>query len=356
LEEEDMPESLREVWTGPRRELSQIEFHTHVTPGREGVDEAAEAWLAGQSPAIERLRARATRVGSEGSAVVSIHGEPGSGKLRVAQWMHRCSSRASQPLLVLEADDPTLIAQLDRVIMSLSGAHSTTGMTPGTVVLRNYDRAEESALERLLEILGSQGVGLICALYLITKRNPEQVRDTSMRHAQLLARAGESVLAIPALRHRGADIGELARHFANAAAHRYDKSIRGISPQALSKLESHHFPGNVRELQVMTEQAVLRSSGDWVTADCFAGIGEEASVRTTDESELVIRLPGSSLREIEIEALRLALKLCDGRIVRASELLGITRHALRRKLEKFGLNDLRAVPANHQSPSTGPSA
>ena len=65
-------------------------------------------------------------------------------------------------------------------------------------------------------------------------------------------------------------------------------------------------------------------------------------MRTTDDSELVIRLPGSSLREIEIEALRLALRLSEGRIVRASELLGITRHALRRKLEKFGLNDLRA--------------
>ena len=58
--------------------------------------------------------------------------------------------------------------------------------------------------------------------------------------------------------------------------------------------------------------------------------------------ELVIRMPGNSLRDVELQALKLALDLTDGRVVRAAELLGITRHALRRKLDKHGLNDRRA--------------
>jgi DNA-binding NtrC family response regulator len=341
-----MDDSLREVWTGPRGELSQIEFQTLIAPGRDSEAVAGEAWLAGQTPAIERLRTRATKIGSEGVAVVSIHGEPGTGKLRVAQWSHRCSGRSSRPLLVLDADDPSIDAQLDRVISTLATANTAPGSTaPGTVVLRNYDRAGAPTIDRLLEILGRQGVELTCALFLITKRNPERLRETSLLHAQLLARAG-AVLSVPALRHREGDIPELARHFANEAARRYDKSIRGLSPQALSKLEAHAFPGNVRELAVMVEQAVLRSSGDWVTGDCFGGLTNDTPMRATEESELVIRLPGSSLREIEMEALRLALRLSEGRIVRASELLGITRHALRRKLEKFGLTELRAPAAN----------
>ena len=61
-----------------------------------------------------------------------------------------------------------------------------------------------------------------------------------------------------------------------------------------------------------------------------------------EQAVVVIRLPGSSLREIEMQALKLALRLSGGNVVRASKLLGITRHALRRKLKKFGLNDLRA--------------
>ncbi|WP_165704093.1 helix-turn-helix domain-containing protein [Enhygromyxa salina] len=323
-------------------------------PGRSGLAEAAESWLAGQSVAIERLRSRATHVGSEGSAVVAIHGDAGAGKLRVAQWIHRCSSRSGNPLLVLDSDDPTLKSQLDRVIRVIAararGLSSNPARTPGTLVLRNWDRAEEPALARLFEILGCQGVELVCALVLISKRSADQIRGSSTLHAQLLARAGGSVVSVPALRHRGIDIQELARHFANEAARRYDKSIRGISPQALSKLEAHDFPGNVRELQVMVEQAVLRSTGDWVTGESFWGLGEDSPLAATEESELVIRLPGSSLREIEIQALRLALKLAGGRVVRASELLGITRHALRRKLEKFGLNDLRVT--NESSTST----
>lgn len=330
-----MPDSSRDVWTGPRVELSQIEFQTHVA-ARHDTSEVGESWLAGRTPAIERLRARATKVGNDGLAVVSLHGEAGSGKLRVAQWIHRCSSRSDRPLLVLDGEDPSVDLQLDRVLATLGRPAA-----PGTVALRNSERAETSTLERLLDILGRQGVELSCALFLISKRSPERLRDASPLHAQLLARAG-AMLSVPALRHRGPDIAELARHFAAEAARRYDKSIRGISSQAISKLEAHEFPGNVRELQVMVEQAVLRSSGDWVTGDCFAGIGDDNSVSATEASELVIRLPGSSLREIEIEALRLALRLSEGRIVRASELLGITRHALRRKLEKFGLTELRA--------------
>jgi DNA-binding NtrC family response regulator len=334
--------------------LSQIEFHTHVVPSADGLaSEVAETWLAGESVAIERLRTRATHVGSDGSAVVVIHGDAGVGKLRVAQWIHRCSSRSRNPLLVLDSDDPTLNSQLDRVIQVIAarsrGLSSAQARAPGTMVLRNWERAEESALTRLFEILGCQGVELVCALVLISKRSPEQLREASVLHAQLLARAGGSLVSVPALRHRGGDIQGLARHFANEAARRYDKSIRGISTQALSMLEAHDFPGNVRELQVMVEQAILRSSGDWVTGECFWGLGDDAPLPATEASELVIRLPGSSLREIEIQALRLALKISGGRVVRASELLGITRHALRRKLEKFGLNDLRLMPPTEPS-------
>ncbi len=335
-----MPDAMREVWTGSRGELADIEFRYAPAPTRDALVEASERWLAGQSAAIERLRTRATTIAREGSAVIAIHGEPGSGKLRTAQWIHRCSARASRPVLVLDAGDESALDQLDRVIAAL--APNPGASAPGTVVLRQFERADELVVDRLLEILGGQGVELVCSMVLLSKRSPEQLRELSSSHAALLARAGSSVVAVPALRQRGGDVGELARIFAEEAARRYDKPLRGISAQALSKLEAHEFPGNVRELQALVEQAVLRSSGDWVTGDSFLGLDEDDSIRATNDSELVIRLPGSSLREIEIEALRLALRLSEGRIVRASELLGITRHALRRKLEKFGLNDLRA--------------
>ncbi len=334
-----MPDSLQEMWSTRGDALSQVQYRPSTDVGPDGWTDLAEEWIEGQSAATERLRARATSVAGEGSAVALVHGEPGSGKFRVAQWIHRCGSRASRPLLVLEADGPAIDRQLQHVIDNLGQDPSSA---PGTVVVRRIERAAETTVQRLLLLLGSQGVELVCAVMLLSRESPEQIATRSGAHAQLIARTGSAVVAVPALRHRSGDVPDLARRFADEAAQRYGKAIRGVSPQALSKLEGHEFPGNIRELQAMVEQAVLRSSGDWVTAESFPGLGDAAAVRATDSAELVIRLPGSSLREIEVQALRLALRLSGGRIVRASELLGITRHALRRKLEKFGLNDLRA--------------
>jgi DNA-binding NtrC family response regulator len=339
-----MHDSLREIWTTRGDEVSQIEFRpavSNLTSSKpiDDLTEAAETWLEGQSAAVERLRTRANGLAREGSAVFVIHGEPGSGKLRTTQWIHRGGNRAARPLLVLDADDPAIERQLDRVIETILRDPSHA---PGTVAVRRIERADEAALAQLMRLLGCQGVELICALALLSNETPEQIRARSHDHADLLGRAGSAIVAVPALRHRAGDVAELARRFADDAARRLGKSIRGVSPQALSKLDGHEFPGNVRELASIVEQAVLRSSGDWVTAEAFFGLGESAAVRATDSAELVIRLPGSSLREIEVQALRLALRMSGGRIVRASELLGITRHALRRKLEKFGLNDLRA--------------
>ena len=336
-----MPDSLRDAWTGPRSGLSQIEFHTHVAPSRPDQTEP-DAWLGGQSVAIERLRIHTQRIGTEGAAVVSLHGEVGTGKLRVSQWIHRCSRRGTRPLLALDAIDPTLHGQLDRVRDALRERRDNA---PGTLVLRNWERCTEHALAQLVDILALQGVELVCALVLVSKRTPEQLRECSSAHAGLMSRATKATLTVPALRHRRADIGILARTFAEAAAHHYDKTIRGISPQALTALENHDFPGNVRELELMVEQAVLRCTGDWVTAEGFPGIGEP-SLRQTDSAELVVRMPGCTLREVEIGALRLALRVTEGKVVKAAELLGITRHALRRKLHKFDLNHLRASPPN----------
>ena len=335
-----MPDSLRCVWSGARGSLSQIEFRRPVGPPRDSLLEAAEGWLAGQSVAIERLRSKATTLGRDGAAVVAVVGEPGSGKFRVAQWIHRCSRRAPRSVLVLEGGDPSLEQQLERVAAVLARGD---GVPPGTLVVRNCELASDGASARMLDVLAHQGVELVCALVLLSKQTPEQLGQGSPVLAQLLGRAGPATLSVPALRHRRGDVPELARQFTQEAARHYDKTLRGISPQALAKLEAHEFPGNVRELRGMVEQAVLRSRGDWVTGENFTGVGGDPSIETKADSELVIRLPGSSLREIEVAALRLALELSEGRIVRAAELLGITRHALRRKLEKFNLTDLRAV-------------
>lgn len=342
-------EPIRELHPQPGpafADLAMIEFHAHApAPRGDRAGESAEDWLEGQSSVLERLRIRATNAGREGHPVVAVYGEPGSGKLRVAQWIHNCSHRANRVLMVLDAASPSIRRQLERAAAMISHSHES----PGTLVVRNLQDAAPDAIQRLLEILTMQGGELRCGLILLTTQDVSQLRARSLQHGQLLGRAGNGVLHVPPIRTRPGDVTPLVKRFVQEAAKRYGKSVRGISPQAIARLEAYDFPGNIHELRTMIEQALLRSSGDWLTAECFPGIGDQRASQSSEAAEIVIRLPGSSLREIEVQTLRLALRLSGGRIVRASELLGITRHALRRKLEKFGLNNLRQQFENNGS-------
>ena len=351
-------EPIREMRprTIPLGDLAMIEFQSNALSTGDSMNDnpldLADHWLEGQSDAMERLRLRATGAGRDGVAVTVIQGESGSGKLRVAQWIHRCSRRAARPLMILDANCEMIVEQIGRVIRSLN---TDSELAPGTLAIRNFQDLSVHALQRLLELLTLQGVELRCGLALMTTQDIGALRARSLQHAQLLGRVANAALTVPPLRQREGDIAFLARRFVHEAAKRYHRPVRGISPQAIGRLEHHAFPGNIHELRAMIEQAVLRSSGDWITAECFPGIGDSHRAQAIEQSEVVIRLPGSSLREIEIQALKLALKLSGGRIVRASELLGITRHALRRKLEKFGLNGLRSQPEVVSNPAEYPT-
>jgi len=217
-------------------------------------------------------------------------------------------------------------------------------MHPGNLAVENIHQAPPELAQALVELLTVQGVELRCGLILLSCEPVAALRVMSNEHGLLLSRSGSSTIELPPLRDRPEDIPVLARAFLDEAAHYYGRTVQGLSPQAAARMQQHPFPGNARELRASIEQALLRSTGDWISIDDLPL--PNGHVDAAPHAEVVIRLPGSSLREIELQAIKLALRLASGRLVRASELLGITRHALRRKLEKYGLNELRARPSN----------
>jgi DNA-binding NtrC family response regulator len=329
-------------------QLAMIEFHTAGQTGAGGI----ERWLEGSSQPIERLRVQALQLSGETSPLIVVEGEPGSGKLRVAQFLHRASARSASTLMVLDAADPSVDAQINAVISQM---RSNTAASAGTLAIRNFHLAEPGAVQSLLELVTLQGDGRELCTILLTPEPMSNLRARNLQSGQLLGRATRHVLRMPAMRERLGDLPLLARRFMDEALSRYGRRVRGISPQAISLLEKYDYPGNIHELRTIIEQAVIRCQGDWITVEHLGGLQTKQQVAQPESSELVIRLPGSSLREIEIAALKLALKISGGRVVRAAELLGITRHALRRKLEKFGLNDLRMRYDNSDNiPNLGP--
>lgn len=144
----------------------------------------------------------------------------------------------------------------------------------------------------------------------------------------LLYRINTIELHIPPLRERGQDIQLLADYFLTRYSRKYKKEVKGITRDGRQKLQQYGWPGNVRELQHAIERAVILSSGNTLKAEDF--MLRPSPPKKQSQEEL-------NLNVLEKEAIERALRRADGNVTRAAELLGITRFALYRKLDKLGL-------------------
>lgn len=156
----------------------------------------------------------------------------------------------------------------------------------------------------------------------------QMVAEGSFRQ-DLLYRINTIELHIPPLRDRGQDIQLLADYFLLRYARKYKKELKGISRDGRNKLQQYNWPGNVRELQHAIERAVILCSGTMLKSEDFM-LRPMPTIRKSTDEELNLSL-------LEKDAIERALRRADGNVTRAAELLGITRFALYRKLDKLGL-------------------
>ena len=184
--------------------------------------------------------------------------------------------------------------------------------------------------KRQISRLGSTSVipidvRFICA----TNANIRQMVDDGSFRQDLLYRINTIEIHIPPLRERGEDVLLLADYFLQRFCHKYKKQINGLNREAKQKLMRYHWPGNVRELQHAIERAVIMSESSMLKADCF--MLQPQAEKKSPLGEIF------NLEELERKAIERAMKHCAGNQSQAAELLGITRYALYRKIEKWGL-------------------
>jgi DNA-binding NtrC family response regulator len=144
----------------------------------------------------------------------------------------------------------------------------------------------------------------------------------------LLFRLNTVEIHLPPLRERREDIPTLAAHFLSRHALRYRRAINGFEPAALQAMLQYAWPGNVRELEHTLERAVLMSHSDKIQVSDLALAGG--------------RPPSQNLEELSLEAvesilIRKALQRFQGNVSQAAEALGLSRGALYRRMEKYGL-------------------
>jgi len=144
----------------------------------------------------------------------------------------------------------------------------------------------------------------------------------------LLFRINTVEIHLPALRDRREDIPLLAQHFLARNKMRYRKQVNGFSPPAMQQMMQYPWPGNVRELEHTVERAVLLCRGDEI---------EPANLAIASARSSVPSFENMSIDEVEALLIRKVLRRCDGNISQAAEALGLSRAALYRRIEKYGL-------------------
>lgn len=168
-------------------------------------------------------------------------------------------------------------------------------------------------------------IRLICA----TNADIHNMIGEGAFRQDLLYRINTIEISIPPLRERNRDIILLANHFLHQYSYKYKKEIKGLTRETQQKLLNYKWPGNVRELQHAVERAVILATGNMLQPENFMLRPPRAT--SNNEPDIL------NLTDLEQQAIAKAMKRSEGNISRAAELLGITRFALYRKLEKYNL-------------------
>ncbi|HYE65124.1 MAG TPA: helix-turn-helix domain-containing protein, partial [Pyrinomonadaceae bacterium] len=162
-----------------------------------------------------------------------------------------------------------------------------------------------------------------------TNADPHAEVEAGRFRQDLLFRLNTVEIHLPPLRERGRDVLLLAEHFLRTYADRYRRSLKGFDAAVQQVLFEHTWPGNVRELDHVVERAVLMARSDVLTAS-------DLGLRT-ERGSVSLRLEEMSLEDVERLLIQKALARYDGNTNRAAEALGLSRSALYRRLQKYGL-------------------
>jgi len=301
--------------------------------------------MIAESPAMQPVLQLIARVGPS-DANVLITGEPGTGKEVVARTLYAVSSRSSKPMVTVNAGGLAEGIFESELFGHVKGAFTDAKTDRvgrfeladgGTLFLdeiANVPMNLQAKLLRVLEIGEMERVGssrtkrVDARVISATNANlADEVANNRFRQ-DLLFRLNTIEIHLPALRERREDIPVLASHFLSTHARRYRKDLTSFDHPAMQALLENPWQGNVRELNHVIERAVLMAQDKVVRTGDLA-------LRSSSPSSA--RLEEMSLEEVEAFLIKKALARYNGNVSHAANALGLSRSALYRRLERYGL-------------------
>jgi two-component system response regulator HydG len=309
--------------------------------------------IIGQSPPMQEVFNVIEQV-APSKASVLITGESGTGKELVAQAVHEHSPRASAPFVKLHC-----AALAETILESELFGHekgSFTGAVArregrfkqadgGTLFLDEIGEISPAIQVKLLRFLqertfervgGNETLKVDVRIIAATNRDLATEVAAGKFREDLYYRLNVVNIEMPPLRARPSDLLPLANHFLARFAKENQKRIEGFSDDAVERITGYRWPGNVRELENVLERAVVMCDGPKLTAKHLpAGVGAVPKG--------AIRIPGSTLDEIERHAILTTLEACGGRTGSAAQMLDISVRKIQYKLHEYGITLQRSL-------------
>jgi DNA-binding NtrC family response regulator len=320
---------------------------------REELDDRYDfAGVVGRDPKLLAVLDVVGRVWATGAAVV-VTGERGAGKEVIAEGVHRNSARRAGPFVKVNLGGISSSLFESEMFGHVKGAFTDARQSRrgrfeladrGTIFLDeigDLDPASQVKMLRVLqdrtyEPLGSS-VPRAVDVRVVSATNrslPDLVARGEFRE-DLLYRLNLIAVHVPPLRERPGDVPLLAEHFLRSVARAYARENVRIGDAALAWLAAQPWPGNIRQLKHLVERAVLVGRRDVLGVEDFDLPAEPAKTETRRDA--LPDVGAMTLDEIERAMILKSLKHHGGNVSRVAESLGLSRPALHRRLEKYGI-------------------
>lgn len=303
--------------------------------------------IIGKSDAMEDVFLKIQKVGPT-DANVLILGENGTGKDLIARALHENSNRRNKPFVKVDVGSLTSSLFESELFGYKKGAFTGANedrmgrfeaAEGGTLFLDEIGNITLGQQVRLLTVLQNREVTpigsnssnpidirLICA----TNEEPRALADEKKFRKDLIYRINTVDITVPPLRDRDADIILLAKHFISIYEEKYNKGSFDLDAGFVKKLNTHSFPGNVRELQYILERAVIMTDGYELKPEDLVFSTIERSVKPAAPQT-------TNLDDLEKNTILAVLEKNKGNISKSAKELGITRAALYRRMDKYEL-------------------
>lgn len=307
--------------------------------------------IIGEDPKMIQVLETIGRVAATDASVL-IMGESGTGKELIAEAIHQNSLRSKRPFVKVNLGGISSSLFESEMFGHVRGAFTDARAdrigrfeltNKGTIFLDEIGDLELSSQVKLLrvlqdrtyEVLGSSrsktvDVRVISA----TNRNLEEMVAQNTFREDLLYRINLITIKLPGLRERPGDIPLLVEHFIQNLSELYARPLR-IDREALQWIKQLPLPGNIRQLKNLVERTVLISPGDVLSLHDFQQQYQPSAAGKTTGG--LPEVGAMTLEEMEIRMIQRAMAFHKGKIARVARSLGLTRGALYRRLDKYGI-------------------